>query len=367
MEEHHENAPAQHEGAQEAVHDTAAAEHAGAHGAEPGATEQGAAGHGGEAHGGAHEGNLFTQLLHHTQDSHEIEYPGGHVALPYIFVDHDGVHTFANEQVLEESHLYTLTESGAVVRADNHQPPMIDMSLTKHVVFMWFAAVLLCVFAISAARRNAKKIVASGVGNLVETFVVFVRDEIVLPNMGPGGLRYLPYILTTFFFILFMNLLGLFPYGSTATGNVNVTAGLAVIAFLMIQASAIRAQGVGHYLAHLTGGVHWALWPIMVPIEILGLFTKPFALCIRLFANMTGGHIVIVSLIGLIFIFKSYVIAIAPVGFVVAIMFLELFVAFLQAYIFTMLTSLFMGLGMQAAEHGEDHGEAHQAAGHSAH
>ncbi len=128
----------------------------------------------------------------------------------------------------------------------------------------------------------------------------------------------------------------------------------------MIQGSAIRAQGLGHYLAHLTGGVHWALWPIMIPIEILGLFTKPFALCIRLFANMTGGHIVIVSLIGLIFIFKSYIIAVAPVGFVVGINFLELFVAFLQAYIFTMLTSLFMGLGMQTPPHEE---QGHQAAG----
>jgi F-type H+-transporting ATPase subunit a len=123
----------------------------------------------------------------------------------------------------------------------------------------------------------------------------------------------------------------------------------------MIQAAAIRAQGLGHYLKHLTGGVHWSLWPIMVPIEILGLFTKPFALCIRLFANMTGGHIVLVSLIGLIFIFQSYLIAIAPVGFVVAINFLELFVAVLQAYIFTMLTSLFMGLGMPQ-ESAEGHG-----------
>jgi F-type H+-transporting ATPase subunit a len=142
---------------------------------------------------------------------------------------------------------------------------------------------------------------------------------------------------------------------------VSVTGGLAIIAFVMIQASAIRAQGLGRYLAHMTGGVHWALWPIMVPIEILGLFTKPFALCVRLFANMTGGHIVLVSLIGLIFIFKSYLIAIAPVGFVVAINFLELFVAVLQAYIFTMLTSLFMGLGMQSEGHGEEAAHGHDA------
>ena len=156
-----------------------------------------------------------------------------------------------------------------------------------------------------------------------------------------------------------MNLMGLIPYCASATGNVSVTAGLAAIAFVMIQAAAIRSQGIGHYLAHLTGGVHWALWPIMIPIEILGLFTKPFALCIRLFANMTGGHIVIVSLIGLIFIFKSYLIAIGPLGFVLGINFLEIFVAFLQAYIFTMLTSLFMGLGMQPQGHDE-----HQEHGH---
>jgi F-type H+-transporting ATPase subunit a len=190
----------------------------------------------------------------------------------------------------------------------------------------------------------------------MEVFIVFIRDEVVIPNMGSNGLVYMPYLLTTFFFILVMNLLGLIPYGASATANVSVTAGLAIIAFVMIQVAAIRSQGIGHYLAHLTGGVHWSLWPIMIPIEILGLFTKPFALCIRLFANMTGGHIVIVSLIGLIFLFQSYIIAIAPAGFVVGIMFLELFVAFLQAYIFTMLTSLFMGIGMQG-EHGGGHEE----------
>jgi F-type H+-transporting ATPase subunit a len=291
-------------------------------------TVRAVAGHGGE-HGGEAGGNMFTELLHHVQDSHELQLPFlGHVQLP----------AFA------PVHIAGLT---------------IDFSITKHVVFLWVAAVILCVLAIWAARRNQRQRIPTGFGNLVEVFVQFIRDEIVLPNMGPKGVKYMPYLLTTFFFILIMNLLGLIPYGASATGNVSVTAGLAIIAFVMIQASAIRAQGIGHYLAHLTGGVHWALWPIMIPIEILGLFTKPFALCIRLFANMTGGHIVIVSLIGLIFIFQSYVIAIGPVGFVLGINFLELFVAFLQAYIFTMLTSLFMGLGMQAGGHDEHEEHAH--------
>lgn len=275
-----------------------------------------AAGHGGE-------GVDFKELLAHIHDSHELELPFlGHVHLPQ----------FPPVEIAGIS---------------------VDFSITKHVVFLWTAAVLLCILAAAAARSNRKARVPRGLGNLMEVFVVFIRDEVVIPNMGPGGLRYMPYLLTTFFFILIMNLLGLVPYGASATGNVNVTAGLALIAFIMIQAAAIRTQGLGHYLAHLTGGVHWALWPIMIPIEILGLFTKPFALCIRLFANMTGGHIVIVALLGLIFLFRSYIVAVGPVGFVLGIFFLELFVAFLQAYVFTMLTSLFMGLGMQTGAHPE--------------
>jgi F-type H+-transporting ATPase subunit a len=311
-----------------------------------------------EAPAGAHkEENLFVTLLHHVQDSRELELPGLRVELPFIIVDRDGVRAYGSEHALQASGRYTLHEStgpvAKVLRTPDGKPPLLDASITKHVVFLWIAAVLLCAVAVHAARRNSRSLVPRGVGNLLEMIVVFIRDEIVVPNMGSGGVKYMPYLLTTFFYILIMNLLGLIPYGASATGNVSVTAGLAVIAFIMIQWSAIRAQGLGHYLAHLTGGVHWSLWIIMVPIEVLGLFTKAFALCIRLFANMTGGHIVLVSLIGLIFIFRSYIIAVAPVAFAVGINFLELFVAFLQAYIFTMLTSLFMGLGMQAEEHGD--------------
>ncbi|MBS4027109.1 MAG: F0F1 ATP synthase subunit A [Ignavibacteriales bacterium] len=276
---------------------------------------------------GKEKESLFAELLHHTQDSKELELPFlGHVHLPHF----------------EPFQFLGMT---------------FDMSMSKHVVFLILSAVLLIIFGMLAARSNTRKKVPSGFGNLMEVFVVFIRDEIVIPNMGKGGVKYLPYLITTFFFILTMNLFGMIPYGASATGNVNVTAGLAIIAFIMIQFSSIRSQGFGHYLAHLTGGVHWALWPIMIPIEILGLFTKPFALCIRLFANMTGGHIVIVALIGLVFIFKSWVIAPVPIAFVLGINFLELFVAFLQAYIFVMLTSLFMGLGMVSEHaHNEEHG-----------
>lgn len=307
------------------------------------------------------EENLFVTLLHHVQDAREIELPGMQVDLPFIIVDRDGGHAYASGHSLSASGLYTLKEAQPfekVMRATDGKPPLLDLSITKHVVFLWVAALLLCIITIRAARRNMKSLVPHGWGNAMEMVIVFIRDEIVVPNMGRAGIRYMPYLLTTFFYILLMNLLGLIPYGASATGNVSVTAGLAIIAFVMIQASAIRAQGLLHYLAHLTGGVHWSLWIIMIPIEVLGLFTKAFALCIRLFANMTGGHIVIVSLIGLIFIFRSYIIAIAPVGFAVGINFLELFVAFLQAYIFTMLTSLFMGLGMVGESHegSQEHG-----------
>lgn len=282
---------------------------------------------GGAVHEAESGGKLFTELFEHAHDSHELELPFvGHVHLPH----------------------FDPVQIGGLT---------LDLSITKHVVFLWVAALLVALLTIGAARKNLKALVPRGLGNLIEVIVVFIRDEIAVPNMGKVGLEYLPYLLTTFFFILTMNLLGMFPYGATSTSNINVTAALAVIAFIMIQVSAIRAQGLVHYVAHLTGGVHWALWPIMIPIEILGLFTKPFALCIRLFANMTGGHLVIISLLGLIFLFKSVYIVPVPIAFALFINLLELFVAFLQAYIFTMLTSLFMGLGIQAAHAHEESGE----------
>ena len=270
----------------------------------------------------------FGHLLGHMRNSQELEFPGGHIELPQFAPLHIGNVT-------------------------------IDLSISKHVLFMLIAALFTVVLAVYASRKNRKSDIPTGIGNLFEIFIVFVRDEIALPNMGPGGLKYLPYLLTTFFFILMMNLLGLFPYGATSTSNISVTAALAFIAFIMIQFSAIRAQGLKHYLAHLTGGVHFTLWPIIIPVEILGLFTKPFALCMRLFANMNGGHIVLLALIGLILMFRSPIIAPLPVLFGVGVLVLELFVAVLQAYIFIMLTSLFMGFGIQTEQNGEHTDHSH--------
>ncbi|MEX1139173.1 MAG: F0F1 ATP synthase subunit A [Bacteroidota bacterium] len=264
----------------------------------------------------------FNHLLEHMYDSRTLEFPGGHWDIP----------PFPPVQI-----------AGLT----------IDFSITKHVFFLLLAAVLLTLAAVSASRKIRKTTVPSGFANLVEVFVVFIRDEVVMPTMGPAGLRYVPFILTTFLYILVMNLLGLMPFGASATGNISVTAGLALVAFIMIQIAAIRAQGFTHYLAHFTGGVAWWLWPIMVPIEVLGIFTKAFALCMRLFANMSGGHIVILALLGFVFLGRSIYFAPVPVLFVVAINMLELLVAFIQAYVFAMLTAVFMGLGIPQEESGE--------------
>ena len=221
----------------------------------------------------------------------------------------------------------------------------LDLSITKHVLMMWITAALV-VFVFRYAFREQRTI-PSGVANLLEAIVVFLRDEVVLPNMGEEGRQYLPYLLTVFFFILFCNLLGLIPFAATATGNVSVTAALATMSLIMIQVGGIREHGLKHHIQNfIPHGLPVWLLPIMIPVEIMGQFTKPFALCIRLFANMTAGHIVILSFLSMIFILKSLFVSPVSVFFALFISLLELFVAFLQAYIFTMLTSLFIGMSI---------------------
>jgi len=221
-----------------------------------------------------------------------------------------------------------------------------DLPVTKHVVMLWVAAVIVLVVAGLAARRRA--LVPGRVQSLVEILVVFVRDELARKNIGPHGDRFVPYLLTTFFFILACNLVGLVPYGATATSNISVTAALAGVAFLVTQAAGMREYGVvGHFKNLVPPGLPAWLLPIMIPVEILGMMAKPFALCVRLFANMTAGHVVIVSLISLVFILKSVLVGVLlSVPFALFINGIELLVAFLQAYIFTMLTSLFIGMSV---------------------
>jgi F-type H+-transporting ATPase subunit a len=237
------------------------------------------------------------------------------------------------------------------------KPFGIDISVTKHVVMVWLAsAVLLLVGLVVGAsfKSLSSKQSPKGLANVIEALVDFIRTDVARSNIGPGYEKFVPFLVTVFFFILICNLLGLIPYGSTATGNINVTLTLAVFTFVITQAAAFKAQGVKGYLQHLTAGTHWSLWIIMIPIELIGQFTKPFALTIRLFANMTAGHIIIYSLIFISFILKSYIVAMAvSVPFAIFIYLLELFVAFLQAFVFTMLSALFIGLATAHEGHDE--------------
>ncbi|OGS05441.1 MAG: ATP synthase F0 subunit A, partial [Elusimicrobia bacterium RIFCSPHIGHO2_02_FULL_61_10] len=183
--------------------------------------------------------------------------------------------------------------------------------------------------------------------------VLFLRDEVVHPNLGHKGDGYMGYFSTLFFFILTLNLIGLVPFGATATGNLAVTAGLALTTFVLINFAGIREQGVIGYFSHIVPkGVPGWLYPLLFPIELIGMVTKAFALCIRLFANMIAGHIVILAFISFIFIFGSlsaivgFGVAPISVGLVLFTLMLELFVAFLQAYVFVFLTAIFTGAAM---------------------
>ena len=230
----------------------------------------------------------------------------------------------------------------------------IRLDITKHVINMWIAAGILLIVVGLGARKRA--LIPKGGYNLLETFVMFVRDEISVKNIGHHAELYTPYLCSAFFFILFMNLSGLLPipaYGgfpgiSTATGNISVTMVLALFTFVLTQIAGMRAQGVAGYWMHLVpSGVPVWLYPIMIPVEILGLFTKPFALTVRLFANMVAGHIVIFFLIALTVLISVYV-APVSVAFALGIFMLELFVALVQAYIFTILSALFIGMTQHA-------------------
>lgn len=265
------------------------------------------------------------------------------------------------ELIIEGAHLESLLQpvEGRI---------LIDFSITRHLVFAVLAALIVLTIFLSLARRYKR-----GIGretaprglfqNLFELLIVFVRDEIAKPTIGAKYERFLPYLLTVFFFIFTANLLGLVPFGATATSNLMITAVLALFTFFITQFSASR-----DHWQHIVGaGMPWFVRPILFPVEVLGLFTKPFALAIRLFANMTAGHLIILSLIGLIFSFTQifgpgagYLVSPVSVGFSLFIYLLELLVATIQAYIFTMLSALF--IGMAAAEH---HHEEHGAADHS--
>ena len=257
--------------------------------------------------------------------------------------------------------------------------------ITNHMVMMVLAAAaMLLIFPAITKRYRDGEHVPTGTRNFFEAIMMYIRDDVAKPVLGDETDRFMPFLWTLFFFILFNNILGLLPlepitqvliakplglhhaiYG-TATANIWVTGTLALVAWIVMQASGIRANGLGNYLKHFLGGAPWYMAPIMIPVEILGVFVKPCALAIRLFANMTAGHILVAVIIGFVSLAAAAGTgALIGIGFIsiigaTAIMVLELFVAFLQAYIFTFLTSLFIGqLVVHEHEHHTDEGGHH--------
>lgn len=236
----------------------------------------------------------------------------------------------------------------------------LNLTPTKHVIFLMLAAVLvflsMWMAGRSLTRQRAGSEAPKGFGAAMEGLVLYVRDEMAIANIGPDGAKFAPFIMTLFFFILYANLLGLLPWGAAATGNLAVTGALAIMVFLTVEIAGARKLGFKGYMGTIfphVPGLHGAPGVIMsvsmAPIEILGKFVKPFALAVRLFGNMTAGHFVILSLFGMIFMFgnlgaASYGIGVVTAAVVTGIMLLELFVAFLQAYVFALLSAVFIGL-----------------------
>ncbi len=232
----------------------------------------------------------------------------------------------------------------------------LDLRITKHMVIMWLIAILLIALVLWVARAVRKDESATGgrLSILVQIFIEFIHDDVVEPNFHGESKKWLPFFLTLFFFIMFANLFGLFPGSATITGNIAVTFTLALVTFFATQVYGIIKKGFFGYWAHLVpAGVPKALWPLMIVIEFVGIFTKPFALTIRLFANMIAGHIVILVLLYLTTLTAGKWLqgAIAPltIAGAVAVNLLEIFIALLQAYIFAFLSAIFI------AEAGSEH------------
>ncbi len=304
----------------------------------------------------SHEWHLWTQ-----KDSSSVA-----IYLPVILYDKGtGLHFFSSRNIAHgHTHdgfaiAHEGKYEGKIVRIDASGHPdetslPLDFSITKAVFGMLVAAVILLWLMLAMARSYKKTGISAprGIQGFLEPVILFVRDDIAMPNIGEAKYaRFMPYLLTVFFFILINNLLGLipiFPFGANVTGNINVTFVLALCTFLIIQFSGNKSHWRHVFAAP---GVPIWLLPIMIPIEIIGLFSKPFALMIRLFANITAGHIIVLSLISLIFIFQSIIVAPASILFVLFMDCIELLVAFLQAYVFTLLSALFIGMATAEEEH----------------
>jgi F-type H+-transporting ATPase subunit a len=311
-----------------------------------------------------------TFILGHVADSHEwhilTKKDGESVAiyLPVILYQKDkGLDLFSSGRLADGKVYkgYKIVEEegdlkGKIVnvkpdgRIDEESLPL-DFSITKAVVGMLFAALIGLWLFVSLGSSYKKTGISNpkGIQSFLEPVVLFVRDDIAIPIIGEKKYeKYMPYLLTAFFFILINNIMGLIPFpppfGANVTGNIAVTFVLALCTFLITQFS-----GNKHYWKDIFAAPGVPVWllPIMIPVEVIGIISKPFALMIRLFANITAGHIIVLSLVCLIFIFKSLAVAPVSIFFVIFMDCLELLVAFLQAYVFTLLSTLFIGLAVK--------------------
>lgn len=313
--------------------------------------------------------NVGEMIMHHIKDEHGWELAHGvTIPLPVILYSKDrGLEMFSSSR-LTNGRVYNgyKQEHGKIHRVDaagkaDHEAKIYDFSITKNVASLLLSAVILLTLfpAVSRAYVRNRGRAPKGLQSFLEPIILFVRDEIAKPSIGPKYERFLPYLLTLFFFILINNLLGLLPGAANLTGNIAVTLVLAVITFLIVTFS-----GNKYYWMHIfkPAGVPIALLPIMVPVEIVGVFMKPLSLMIRLFANITAGHIIILSLLGLIFMANHMggmmtSVSISPVVlfFTLFLNLIELLVAFLQAFIFTLLTAMYIGSAVED-HHEADHG-----------
>lgn len=328
---------------------------------------------------GDKEFDATKMIMHHIQDAHEWHFWGEGedsvtLPLPIILKTDKGFVSFMssefhhddNGQVVVEKNgmnfvkyhekIFQLNDGENSIKIDevshvvtNAVKPL-DFSITKNVAMLFMVAFIMIVLFLPYGKSYKKNNGApKGINNVLETLVLFVRDEMAIPNIGEKKyMKYMPYLLTVFFFIWVGNLLGLLPGAANLTGNIAVTLTLAAFTLLIILFTANK-----DYWKHIfwMPGVPVLMKLFLMPIELIGVFTKPFALMVRLFANITAGHIVILSLLSFIFIFKNVAMAGFSVPFSLFISVIELLVAFIQAFIFTMLSALFIGMAVQDHDH----------------
>lgn len=270
---------------------------------------------------------------------------------PFAFLAASG----DGEETIGEVVMHHVTNSAVHLPEWLHglQPLFDTLAISKAVLMMLLAsAILIVLMGVAVRRPGGAGKAPRGLANAMEALVVFVRDEIAVGNMGEKwGRRFTPFLLTLFFFILVCNLLGLVPGGFTATSNLNVTGTLAIISFFTFVVTGVYALGPGGYIKHMVpAGTPLVIAPVVVVLEVISTLVRPVALMVRLGANMTAGHIVILIIIGFIFLFQSVAVSVVAVPLAVAITLLEIIVAFIQAYVFTLLTALYIGM-LVAEEH----------------